>query len=130
MALITRQKVQWLSIAALLWANKQPMKQQHPASPFHLSTTMFNWAKVTPSAVGRALALQKRPLVYGGGSAGIMGVVSGAVLEHGGKVTGILPYAMVKSGGERVKVDGEDVRAVDPNEKGREAVSGCSRYLP
>lgn len=29
-----------------------------------------------------------------------MGVVSSAVLEAGGKVTGIVPYAMVAAGGE------------------------------
>ena len=41
-----------------------------------------------------------RPLVYGGGAAGIMGAVSGAVLEAGGDVTGVVPYAMVAVGGE------------------------------
>ena len=33
-----------------------------------------------------------------------MGVVSGAVLEAGGKVTGVLPAAMIASGGEREAV--------------------------
>ena len=30
-------------------------------------------------------------LVYGGGNVGLMGTVAGAVLEHGGHVTGIIP---------------------------------------
>ena len=38
---------------------------------------------------------------------GIMGVVSGAVLEAGGSVTGIVPAAMIASGGEKEAVRGE-----------------------
>lgn len=41
-------------------------------------------------ALGRALASAKRPLVYGGGWAGIMGVISSTVLEEGGKVVGVM----------------------------------------
>jgi hypothetical protein len=49
-----------------------------------------------------------------------MGVVSGAVLEHGGKVTGIVPYAMTIAGGESEKVGSRvDVQL---NEAGREKV--------
>lgn len=35
-----------------------------------------------------------------------MGVVSGAALEKGGKVTGIVPYAMVVAGGEAEQLKG------------------------
>lgn len=35
-----------------------------------------------------------------------MGVVSGAVLDAGGTVTGILPAAMIASGGEKEAVRG------------------------
>jgi len=72
------------------------------------------------TAVGRALAAANRPLVYGGGSKGIMGVVSGAVLEGGGKVTGVIPHAMVAAGGEDEKV--KNPSKVYLNEKGREKV--------
>ncbi|EPQ58547.1 hypothetical protein GLOTRDRAFT_35746 [Gloeophyllum trabeum ATCC 11539] len=77
-------------------------------------------------SVGRALAAAKRPLVYGGGSKGIMGIVSGAVLEGGGQVTGVVPQAMVAAGGE-----GEKSTKGDPkdhavyillDERGREDV--------
>lgn len=47
------------------------------------------------SALGRALVSAKRPLVYGGGWSGIMGVISNTVLEQGGKVVGVIPKAMV-----------------------------------
>src|SRR5471032_2780705 len=43
------------------------------------------------NALGKALAENSIRLVYGGGSVGIMGAVASSVLEHGGKVTGIIP---------------------------------------
>ena len=42
-------------------------------------------------ALGHALASKKIALIYGGGNKGIMGAVSNAVLEKGGKVVGIIP---------------------------------------
>ncbi|TFK29819.1 hypothetical protein FA15DRAFT_751971 [Coprinopsis marcescibilis] len=69
-------------------------------------------------SVGKSLAVANRPLVYGGGSKGIMGIVSGACLENGGKVTGIVPYAMVTAGGEGEKT--QNNITVHLNEVGRE----------
>ncbi len=43
------------------------------------------------SALGRSLAANGIGLVYGGGDNGLMGAVARAVLEHGGRVTGIIP---------------------------------------
>jgi uncharacterized protein (TIGR00730 family) len=40
---------------------------------------------------GRILAENGIALVYGGGSAGLMGACAEAVLDHGGSVTGIIP---------------------------------------
>ena len=40
---------------------------------------------------GRILAENQIGLVYGGGSAGLMGACAEAVLDHGGYVTGIIP---------------------------------------
>ncbi|OSD02013.1 hypothetical protein PYCCODRAFT_1435695 [Trametes coccinea BRFM310] len=73
-------------------------------------------------SLGKALAESKRPLVYGGGSAGIMGAVSGAVLEHGGEVTGVTPYAMVAAGGEVDQSQGIHKPHIQLKEKGREKV--------
>ncbi|EJD05933.1 uncharacterized protein FOMMEDRAFT_119343 [Fomitiporia mediterranea MF3/22] len=64
-------------------------------------------------SVGAALARNGRPLVYGGGSKGIMGVVSGSALEQGGDVTGVVPYAMYAAGGEREKTTSEIENSVD-----------------
>jgi uncharacterized protein (TIGR00730 family) len=40
---------------------------------------------------GELLAKEGIGLVYGGGSRGMMGAVAASVLEHGGRVTGIIP---------------------------------------
>ncbi len=40
---------------------------------------------------GKILAKNNIRLVYGGGSVGLMGTISSAVLEYGGQVTGIIP---------------------------------------
>ncbi len=43
------------------------------------------------SAFGKILAEEGIGLVYGGGSIGLMGAVATGVLDHGGRVTGIIP---------------------------------------
>ncbi|KAF9244227.1 hypothetical protein BU15DRAFT_42345 [Melanogaster broomeanus] len=59
-------------------------------------------------SVGHALAASNRPLVYGGGNSGLMGIVSSAVANcDGGKVTGIIPYAILAAGGEKDKGNGQ-----------------------
>src|SRR3954469_4951770 len=42
-------------------------------------------------ALGKAFAEKDVRLVYGGGSLGMMGAVASSVLDHGGRVTGIIP---------------------------------------
>jgi uncharacterized protein (TIGR00730 family) len=42
-------------------------------------------------ALGRAMAERSISLVYGGGNVGLMGAIARAVLDNGGKVTGIIP---------------------------------------
>jgi uncharacterized protein (TIGR00730 family) len=41
--------------------------------------------------LGKILATNGVRLIYGGGSTGLMGALSQAVLEHGGEATGIIP---------------------------------------
>jgi len=52
------------------------------------------------ASLGHALATQSRPLVYGGGTRGIMGIISDSVLQHGGSVVAVVPDAMLRAGGE------------------------------
>jgi uncharacterized protein (TIGR00730 family) len=47
------------------------------------------------AATGRALAERGCELVYGGAHVGLMGVVADAALAAGGRVTGVIPTAMV-----------------------------------
>ena len=48
------------------------------------------------TALGKTLAENGVGLVYGGGSIGLMGAVATATLDHGGKVTGIIPDFLTK----------------------------------
>ena len=41
--------------------------------------------------LGRELALRQIRLIYGGGGLGLMGSLAQSVIDHGGKVTGIIP---------------------------------------
>lgn len=47
--------------------------------------------------LGQQLAERGIRLVYGGGHVGLMGIIADAVLEAGGKVTGIIPAALMDS---------------------------------
>jgi hypothetical protein len=46
--------------------------------------------------LGSLLAKASIGLVYGGGNIGLMGVVADAVMEAGGKVTGVIPALLMK----------------------------------
>ncbi|MGH6932120.1 MAG: TIGR00730 family Rossman fold protein [Dongiaceae bacterium] len=46
------------------------------------------------SRFGRALAIHKIRLIYGGGRIGLMGQVADAALEAGGKVVGVIPESL------------------------------------
>jgi len=46
-------------------------------------------------ALGTALAVRRLGLVYGGGNIGLMGILADAVLSAGGRVTGVIPEALV-----------------------------------
>ena len=48
--------------------------------------------------LGEKLARRRWRLVYGGGSVGLMGVLSRAVLAHGGHVTGVIPKVLLDLG--------------------------------
>ena len=46
--------------------------------------------------LGRLLAAHQIRLIYGGGSAGIMGVIADSVMQNGGQVTGIIPKILLE----------------------------------
>ena len=80
---------------------------------------LFHPIDILTPALGRALACAGQTLVYGGGSNGIMGVVSGEVLLNGGKVIGVVPRDMIAGGGEGKKAGSPKLFL---NEVGREKV--------
>jgi hypothetical protein len=82
------------------WENEKPITMLHYVPQMSSFVLVAQSHRISVTAVGHALAKAKLTLVYGGGSEGIMGLVSGAVLEGGGKVVGIIPYAMDSAGGE------------------------------
>lgn len=45
--------------------------------------------------MGKTLVKNNIRLVYGGSSIGLMGIIARTVLEHGGKVTGVMPKHLV-----------------------------------
>ena len=47
--------------------------------------------------LGRRLAEEKCRLVYGGMDAGLMGLIAGSMLDHGGHVTGVIPQNLQDS---------------------------------
>ena len=48
------------------------------------------------ASLGKLFAQQNITLVYGGGNVGLMGIVADAVMDHGGKVIGIIPDFLMK----------------------------------
>jgi uncharacterized protein (TIGR00730 family) len=46
--------------------------------------------------VGRLLAGKKVKLIYGGGSAGLMGALADSVMENGGEVSGVIPRLLLE----------------------------------
>ncbi|MCU4174139.1 TIGR00730 family Rossman fold protein [Carboxylicivirga sp. N1Y90] len=48
------------------------------------------------TALGKVLVENNYGLKYGGGAVGLMGAVANKVLEHKGKVTGVIPHFMVE----------------------------------
>lgn len=51
--------------------------------------------RTAASALGKLLAQRSIELVYGGAAVGLMGAVADATLAEGGRVTGIIPKALV-----------------------------------
>ena len=64
----------------------------------------------TARRLGQALAGAGHGLVFGGGNAGLMGAVSDGVLDGGGRVTGVIPQALMDREVGRTDID--DLRVV------------------
>lgn len=67
--------------------------------------------KETAIQLGHAMVSDGYDLVYGGGNIGLMGTVANAVLDKGGRVTGVIPYGLLKR--EVGHIDVSDLHIVD-----------------
>src|SRR6266513_5494195 len=67
---------------------------------------------------GRILAENGVRLVYGGGSVGLMGALAESVLDHGGKITGVIPDFLVNREHMLVRVQ-ERIITPDMHERKR-----------
>jgi uncharacterized protein (TIGR00730 family) len=65
----------------------------------------------TAQALGKSLAAAGIGLVYGGGSLGLMGEVAKSTLQHGGRVTGIIPAFL--SNKEQMLKDADELIVTD-----------------
>ncbi|MFM8591619.1 MAG: TIGR00730 family Rossman fold protein [Sphingomonadales bacterium] len=79
-------------------------------------------------ALGHWMAQQNIRLVYGGGSAGLMGVIADAALEKGGQVTGIIPSLLLEWEVQHRKLS-ELIIVEDMHQRKKELYSRCQAAL-
>ncbi|KAI8842165.1 rossmann fold nucleotide-binding protein [Chytridium lagenaria] len=77
--------------------------------------------------VGKELAKHGLGLVYGGGDLGLMGAVSRAAFEAGGKVLGIIPEAMTKI--EGIGMLGETIYVKDMHTRKGLMNKNCDAFV-
>jgi hypothetical protein len=69
------------------------------------SSRIDNEYAVVASNLGALLAQAGIDVVYGGGGIGLMGRLADAILEHGGKITGVIPGFMKEEGWDHRQVN-------------------------
>jgi uncharacterized protein (TIGR00730 family) len=79
-------------------------------------------------ALGHWMAEHHVRLVYGGGSAGLMGIIADAVLEKGGQVTGIIPSLLLEWEVQHRGLT-ELIVAEDMHQRKKELYSRCDAAL-
>ena len=62
------------------------------------SSRINNEYAIAASKLGSLLAASNIDVVFGGGGIGLMGKLADAVMEKGGKVTGVIPSFMHRRG--------------------------------
>jgi uncharacterized protein (TIGR00730 family) len=76
---------------------------------------------------GKELAENGIRLIYGGGKVGIMGAISETVLQHGGKVTGIIPEFLVAR--EHARESGDLLVTRDMHERKRKMFEMADAFV-
>jgi uncharacterized protein (TIGR00730 family) len=80
------------------------------------SSRIDNEYAIAASRLGTLLAIAKLDVVYGGGGIGLMGKIADAVLENGGKITGVIPSFMKDEGWDHSEVN-EMILTADMGER-------------
>jgi uncharacterized protein (TIGR00730 family) len=78
--------------------------------------------------LGQLLAENNIRLIYGGGSAGIMGSIADSVMQHGGRVTGIIPKILLEWEVQHLGIS-ELIISDDMHERKRKLYSLCDAAL-
>ncbi|MEI2739911.1 MAG: TIGR00730 family Rossman fold protein [Chitinophagaceae bacterium] len=78
--------------------------------------------------LGKLMAENNIRLIYGGGSAGIMGSIADSVMKHGGKVTGIIPKILLEWEVQHLGIS-ELIISDDMHERKRKLYSLCDAAL-
>lgn len=78
--------------------------------------------------LGELLARRKVRLIYGGGSAGLMGCIADSVMEKGGGVVGIIPRILVEWERQHLGIT-ELIVSDDMHERKRKIYSLCDAAL-
>jgi hypothetical protein len=68
------------------------------------SSRIDNQYAIAASCLGKLFAQANMDVVYGGGGIGLMGQLADAVLENGGKITGVIPSFMIDEGWDHASV--------------------------
>jgi len=76
---------------------------------------------------GKLMAENGVGLVYGGGSIGLMGEIANAVLDHGGRVTGIIPDFL--SNREHMMLRGELVRTRNMHDRKQQMFEHADAFV-
>lgn len=85
----------------------------------------------TARKLGLLLAHASVRLIYGGGNIGLMGIVADAVMEAGGKVTGVLPaFLLDREVGHRGITDLEVVKSMHQRKQRMADLSDAFIALP
>ena len=79
-------------------------------------------------ALGRQIALAGHTLVYGGSNLGLMGVVSGAALEEGGRVVAVIPTLFPEEIIQSQQVS-ETIRVKSMAERKERIIAMCDAFV-
>lgn len=84
--------------------------------------------KIHAEQLGKLMADNNVKLIYGGGSAGIMGIIADSVMNNGGQVTGIIPKLLLEWERQHRGIT-ELIIADDMHERKKQIYSLCDAAL-